>query len=83
MGVPSDPGRELPGDGGAVVSEIGEFEVVAAAGGGEDGELVLEDEGAVLDDVMDGDEAFEGDGGVVGALEAVHEDLNGGGGGGA
>ena len=63
--------------------EVGEVEVVSAAGGGVHGELVLEDEGAVLDDVVDGDEALEGYRGVVGGLEAVHEDFHGGGCGGA
>lgn len=37
----------------------------------------------MLDDVMDGDDALEGDGGIAGALEAVHEGLDGDGGGGA
>lgn len=51
--------------------------------GGVHGKLVLEDEAAMLDNMMDGDEALEGDGGVAGVLEAVHEDLDDGGGGGA
>lgn len=83
LGIPSDPGRELPGDGRAVVSEIGEFKVVSAAGGGVDGELVLQDEGAVLDEVVEEEETFEGDGGAVGGVEAVHEEVDGGRGGGA
>lgn len=54
-----------------------------AAGSRKDGELVLEDEGAPLDDVVDGEEALECHGGVAGAVEAVHEGLDDGGGGGA
>nr|GMD49292.1 hypothetical protein Iba_chr11aCG2320 [Ipomoea batatas] len=81
--VESDPGGERERGGGRAVAEGGEFEVVAAAGGGEDGELVLEDEGATGDDVVDGEEALEGDGGVAGAVEAVHEGGDEGGGGGA
>nr|GMD54699.1 hypothetical protein Iba_chr11dCG0890 [Ipomoea batatas] len=81
--VESDPGGERERGGGRAVAEGGEFEVVAAAGGGEDGELVLEDERAAGDDVVDGEEALEGDGGVAGAVEAVHEGGDEGGGGGA
>lgn len=50
------------------MSEVGEVEVVSAAGGRVHGELVPEDEASVVDDVVDGDEALEGHGGVVGAL---------------
>lgn len=37
----------------------------------------------MLDDVVDGDKALESHGGAVGGLEAVHEEVDGGGGGGA
>lgn len=56
--------------------EGGEIEVVSTAGGGEDGQLVLEDEGAAREDVVEREEALEGDGGVVGAVEAVNEGGN-------
>lgn len=38
----------------------------------------MEDEGAVADDMVDGDEALDGYGGVAGGLEAVHEGLDDG-----
>lgn len=63
--------------------KVGEVEIVSPAAGGVDGELVLEDEGAAANDVVNGDEAFEGDGGAVGAVEAIHESCDAGGGGGA
>ena len=81
--VPSDPRRELPRDRVRAIAEAGEFEVVPAAGGGVDGELVLEDKAAPSDDVVDGDEALDGDGGVVCALEAVHQGFDDCGSGGA
>lgn len=83
LSVPSYVGREFPRCWGCFVAEIGEVKVVSATGVRVHGELVLEDEGAVLDDVVDGDEALECHGGVVGGLEAVHEEFDGGGGGGA
>lgn len=53
--------------------EVGEVEIVPAAGGGVDGELVLKDEASTAKDVVNDDEAFERDGGGVGVVEAVHE----------
>lgn len=54
-----------------------------ATGSWKDGELVLEDERPPLDDMVDGEEALECHGGVACAVEAVHEGLDNGGGGGA
>lgn len=42
-------------------------------GGRAEGELVLEDEGASSDDVVDGEEALEGHRRIPGVVEAVHE----------
>ena len=53
------------------VAEPGEVEVVPAAGGGQDGELVAEDEGPRDGDVVGGNEAHERDTGVAGAVEAI------------
>lgn len=50
--VPSDPVREMPA---TVVSEIGEIEIVSAAGGRVDGELILKNEGSAFDYSVDGD----------------------------
>lgn len=54
-----------------------------AAGGRENRELILEDEGSAFDYVVDGEEALESNGGVSGAVEAVHEGFDKGGRGGA
>lgn len=83
LGVPSGPRRELPRGRARAVAEVGKFKVVSAAIGGVHGELVLENEASVSDHAVDGDEALEGHGGVVGGVEAVHEGFDGGGGGGA
>ncbi|KAK9112286.1 hypothetical protein Scep_019805 [Stephania cephalantha] len=48
-----------------------------------DEELVLQYKGASFDDVVDGDEALESDGGVAGGVEAVHQGVDAEGGGGA
>lgn len=53
-----------------------------AAGGRKYGELVLKDEGAAPDYVVDEEEAFEGDDAVAGAVEAIHDGGDDGGGGG-
>jgi len=73
---PPNPGGELPRGGVGRVSEVGEVEVVSAAGVRVDRELILEDEGAVADDVVDGDEALECHGGVVRSLQPVHQNLH-------
>ena len=60
---------------------MGEVKVVPAAMGARvrRGELVLKDEGAAAEDVVGGEEALEGDGGVVGRVEAAKEEVDGGG----
>lgn len=42
------------------------------------GELVLESEGSLGDDVVEGEEAFHGDGGASRAVETVHEGVDAG-----
>ena len=65
------------------VAEDGEVEKVVAAGGRAEGELVLENEGASSDDVVEGEEAFEGHSRIPGAVESVHENFDARAGGGA
>lgn len=48
--------------------------MVSAAKGGIHRQLVLQDEGAAFYDDVDCDEALEGNGGVAGMVETVHED---------
>lgn len=64
---------------GGARAKIGEVQRVVAAGGGVEGELILEWEGAFDDEVMDDEEALEGDERVVGAVEAVHDGADAGG----
>lgn len=73
LGVPADPRGELPCLRVGVVAERREVEGVPGASGWEEGELIAEDEGGAGDESVDDDEGFEGDGGVGGGVEALHE----------
>ena len=74
--VPTNPLTEFQRFQVRVVAEGGEVEEVVAAVGRVIGELVLEDEGSLDDDVVEGEEALEGDGGAARSVEAVHEGVD-------
>lgn len=55
LSVPTNPGREFPRDGTCFIAEVGEIKVVSSAGVRVNGELVTEDEGTAVYDVVNGD----------------------------
>ena len=78
-----DPSGEGQRGGGGRVTEGGEVEVVAAAENPKNGDLVLEDEGAPPDGVVNGQQALERHRRIAGVAEAGLEGVYQGGGGGA